>query len=132
MTSCPRTTLLRCCQNKRRPRPQAPKSSAWRFLCSASLRRPKIGFEMHGHLQAAFGPLRASLRARGEALDRIIIGGTLQGIQKSNYAAIVAGDLSVDVQLGQVVALYGLGFQGTAVQVQAGFTGQRIQLRTDR
>src|SRR5216684_5835687 len=121
-----------CCRNRRFPPQRASARAAWRFWSSDSSRSPEVGFNVHGHLQRRPDTLRLGGRARRETLYRVKVRGTLQTVQKSHHAAIVAYHLSVDGQFRQVAAFHGFGVERAAVQPEAGFGGKRAQLGADR
>src|ERR1700674_4415069 len=129
--SCPRTTRL-CRRNRRLPPQRASARVTWRFWSSDSSRSPKIGLNMHGHLQSSRATWRLGGRVRREALYRVKVLGTLQSVQKSHHAAIVAYHLSVDGQFRQVAAFHRLGCERAAVQAQASFSGKLAQFSADR
>src|SRR4029077_6242930 len=129
--SCPGTTRL-CCRNRRLPRQRASARAVWRFWSSDSSSCSKIGFNVQCHLQSSPDALRLGARMRQEPLYCVKVLGTLQFVQKSHHAAIIAFHLSVDGQLREVTAFHRFGFERTAVQPQAGFGGKRTELRAYR
>src|SRR5258707_14347095 len=121
-----------CCRNRRLPPQRASARAAWRFWSSDSSRSPEVGFNVHGHLQRCPDTLRLGGRARRETLYRVKVRGTLQSVQKSHHAAIVAYHLSVDGQFRQVAAFHWFVVERAAAQPEAGFGGKRAQLGADR